>query len=82
MPYTIIESTKKISPPPGSPIPKSPNLKNQANILISITVFIPYLLRKNGIVTINAVSDIWEIDIRMFGYLTPIVFAKTGSNLK
>jgi len=47
------------------------NLNTHANMLISITFLIPNFRKKNGIVIINNVSDIWEIETKMFGYFTP-----------
>ena len=38
-----------------------------------ITVLIPNFFKKNGMVKIKRVSDIWEMDIIMAGYFTAIV---------
>ena len=51
-------------------MPNKANRKNQANILISITIFIPKRFKKNGIVKINTVSDICDNDINIFECFT------------
>ena len=58
----------------GNPAPGLPWQINQteepANILINITRLIPNLIRKNGIVRMNNVSEIWEMDNRILGCVT------------
>ena len=66
-----MDKISRYKPGPGFPIPNNPNRKTQAKMLISMTLFIPNLLKKNGIVKIKSVSDICEIEIRIFGWLTP-----------
>src|SRR6218665_475456 len=63
-------------------MPNKPNRNTQAIMLNSITFFIPNLPRKNGMVRIKSVSDIWETDIRIFGCFTPNVSWNSGVNLK
>src|SRR6185503_365479 len=57
-------------PSSGLPYAKSPNRKTQASIEKTITVFIPKRFKKNGILKMNNVSDIWEIDKMIVEYLT------------
>ena len=47
------------------------NLNTQANMLINITVLMPYRFRKNGMSNIQSVSDICESDMRMLACSTP-----------
>ena len=54
----IIDNINKNKPLPGLPIAKSPNRKTQANMLMSITFFIPNLLKKKGMLKIKSVSEI------------------------
>jgi septal ring factor EnvC (AmiA/AmiB activator) len=55
-----------------------PNLNTQANMLISITVLMPYRFRKNGMSNIQSVSDICESDMRMLACSTPKVPANSS----
>ena len=57
-------------PSAGFPKPNNPNRKTQAIMLNNITFLMPNFLRKNGMVRMNSVSEIWEMDMMMAGYLT------------
>ena len=58
---------------------KSAKRSTQASILKSITCFIPYFRRKNGIARINAVSENCEIDIIKVDFLTTKLLAYSGN---
>src|SRR5688572_22841290 len=49
-------------PSSGLPYEKSPKRNTQASIENNITSFIPNRFRKKGILKMNSVSEIWEID--------------------
>src|SRR5580658_1846795 len=67
----IIDITNKIRPLPGLPMANKPNRKTHAKMLISITCLIPNFCKKKGMVSINNVSDIWEMDNKRIGCCTP-----------
>src|ERR1700742_1035368 len=69
-------------PGPGLPIPNKPNRNTQAKMLIIITILIPNRRRKKGIVRINSVSDIWEMESSKFECLTPNESANSGDLAK
>src|SRR6266496_5520812 len=76
---------KMISPVPaidGSPYANKPKRNTQANIAISITFLIPNLFKKKGMVRINRVSDICEIDKMIVEYFTTNEFVNFGILLK
>src|SRR5688572_15643149 len=58
------------SPSSGLPYANKPNRSTQAIIENNMTCLIPNRLRKNGMVKMNSVSDIWEIDIIIVEYFT------------
>ena len=76
------DSTIIQRPPAGSPYASNPKRNTHANIDISITCLIPNRFRKNGMVRMNKVSDIWEIDIMMVEYFTTNESAYSGNRLK
>ena len=55
------------------PIPKNPKRNTHANIDIAITIFIPYLRKKNGINKIHNVSLICDNEINALALLAPHV---------
>src|SRR6478609_2634831 len=67
----IIDRTNKYNPEPGLPIPNNPKRNTHAKMLSNITFLMPNLRRKNGIVRMNAVSEICDIDISRLGCFTP-----------
>src|SRR5436190_7808666 len=58
------------NPSVGFPYANNPKRKTHASIENNITFLIPNFFRKKGIVKINTVSDICEIDIIMVEYFT------------
>lgn len=51
-------------------------------MLMSITFFMPNRFKKNGMASMNSVSDIWDIDIIMVEYFTTNESAYMGLFLK
>jgi len=60
-----MDKIKRDKPFPGLPIPNNPKRNTQAKMLISITLFIPNLCKKKGMVRIKSVSEICEIEIKI-----------------
>src|SRR6267154_1497429 len=67
----IIDNTNRLNPSPGLPNPNKPNRNTQAKMLMIITFLIPNLLRKNGMVRMNNVSEICEVHRSKFRCLYP-----------
>jgi glutathione S-transferase len=67
IPYTMQLSTIIHRPGPGSPYANSPKRRNQASMLMVITVLIPKRFRKNGMARMKSVSEICEIDMMIAG---------------
>src|SRR6185436_15979221 len=66
----------------GSPYANNPKRSTQASIENNITFLIPNLFRKKGMVRINTVSAIWEMDMMMVEYFITNEFAYSGTFLK
>src|SRR4026208_627096 len=66
----------------GSPNRNSPNRKNHAIMANSITFFIPNLFKKNGMVRMNSVSDICEIERMIVEYFTTNESLYSGTDSK
>ena len=66
----------------GSPYANNPKRRTQASIENNITFFIPNLFRKKGIVRMNSVSEIWEMDMIMVEYFITNESAYFGIFLK
>jgi len=70
IPYTTHDKIIIHNPSAGLPNENSPKRNTQAIIEKIMTFLIPKRLRKNGIVRINNVSDICEMDIIIVEYFT------------
>ena len=58
IPYTMHDTMIIHNPPAGSPKASKPKRSTHANMLINMTLLIPYRFKKNGIARIKAVSEI------------------------
>ena len=63
---------------PGSPTAKKPKRNTHASIAISITRFMPNLLKKKGMSKIQRVSDICDSEISIFVCCTANVSEYSG----
>ena len=65
----------------GLPIPKKAKRATHANIAISITLFMPYRLRKKGISKMQNASLTWDIDVSNVALLAAKDEAMVASEL-